>query len=166
MFGDDLDRYEDDNATVGAVLDALGGYRWVHFSCHGLQDLNDPSRAGLVLRDGVATIRQISERQYAGEFAFLSACRTATGGLHLPDEAITLAAALNYTGFRRVVGTLWSVDQTVAADVTRAVYATLSEGGVFDPTRSAYALHDAILAVRADPDRSLVDWLPFVHSGL
>jgi len=166
LFGAGLDRYEEDDGTVDAVLDALGGYRWVHFSCHGLQDLGDPSRAGFVLRDGVATVRQISDRQYAGEFAFLSACRTAIGGLHLPDEVITLAAALNYTGFRRVVGTLWSVDQTVAADVTRSVYAALTAGGTFDPARSAYALHDAVLEVRTDPDRSLIDWLPFVHSGI
>jgi CHAT domain-containing protein len=32
------------------------------------------------------------------------------GGVDLLDEAITLAAALHYTGYRHVVAALWSVD--------------------------------------------------------
>ncbi|MEU5290462.1 CHAT domain-containing protein [Streptomyces umbrinus] len=153
------------DATVEEVQAALSSHRWIHLSCHGVQNLDDPSAAGLVLSDGVLTVTRLSSARYTGDFAFLSACRTATGGLSLPDEAITLAAALNYTGYRHVVATLWSVDPAVAADVTEAVYPGLMDGeGRFRPDRAAYAVHDAVRSLRAD-DRSLDDWLPFTHTG-
>ena len=132
------------DATVAAVQAAIPRHRWIHLSCHGYQDLRDPSAAGLELSDGTLTIARLSDARYAGELAFLSACRTAAGGVDLPDEVITLAAALNYTGYRHVVATLWSVDPAVAADVTTAVYGELITGGGFDPDRSATALHRAV----------------------
>ncbi|KUO11282.1 CHAT domain-containing protein [Streptomyces sp. DSM 15324] len=156
---------EGSDATVERVQAALSGHRWVHLSCHGRQNLHDPSAAGLVLSDGVLTVTRLSSARYAGDFAFLSACRTATGGVNLPDEAITLAAALNYTGYRHVVATLWSVDPTVAADVTTAVYpALIDEKGRFRPERAAFAVHTAVRSLRAD-GRALDDWLPFTHTG-
>ena len=88
------------DATVTATRAAMARHRWLHLSCHGYQDLRDPSRAGLALTDGVLRLTDIVDGQHTGEFAFLSACKTATGGVSLPDEAITLAAALHYTGLR------------------------------------------------------------------
>lgn len=55
------------------------------------------------------TVAELANDRYRGEFAFLSACKTAVGGVQTPDEAITLAAALQYTGWRHVIGTLWTV---------------------------------------------------------
>lgn len=152
------------NATVEAVQAAMSTHRWMHLSCHGDQDVNDPSRAGLVLSDGTLTVTRISARRYAGEFAFLSACKTATGGTNLPDEVITLAAALSYTGCRHVLATLWSVDPAVAAEVVEAVYPFLTKGGTFQPDQAALALHKAVLMLR-DGGRPLSDWLPFTHNG-
>jgi len=105
-----------------------------------------------------------SAAQYSGELAFLSACRTAAGGVDLPDEVITLAAALNYTGYRHVVATQWSVGPPVAADVTTAVYTEMITGSGFQPGRSAVALHHAVRALR-DGGRPLEEWLPFTHTG-
>jgi hypothetical protein len=39
-------------ATRDAVDQALGTHRWVHFSCHGDQNLAEPSLGGLLLHDG------------------------------------------------------------------------------------------------------------------
>ncbi|MCX4804340.1 CHAT domain-containing protein [Streptomyces sp. NPDC058682] len=156
---------EGPDATMESVQAALSSHRWVHLSCHGQQNLNDPSAAGLVLSDGTLTVTRLSSTRYTGDFAFLSACRTAAGGLNLPDEAITLAAALNYTGYRHVVATLWSVDPAVAADVTAAVYPELiDEEGRFRPDRAAFAVHEAVRLLRAER-RPLDDWLPFTHTG-
>jgi hypothetical protein len=152
------------DATVAAVQAQMPRHRWIHLSCHGYQDLRDPSAAGLELSDGTLTITRLSAAQYSGEFAFLSACRTAAGGVDLPDEAITLAAALNYTGYRHVVATLWSVGPAVAADVTAAVYAEMISDSGFEPGRSAVALHHAVRALR-DSGRPLDEWLPFTHTG-
>jgi hypothetical protein len=163
-FPSDLTVIEGGDATMSTVQAAMAQHRWIHLSCHGHQDLNDPSTAGFVLSNGTFSITRISAMHYTGEYAFLSACKTATGGLNLPDEVITLAAALNYTGYRHVLATLWSVDPTVAMEVTEAVYPRLINDGVFDPDKSALALHHAVRMLRAG-GRPLDDWLPFTHNG-
>jgi CHAT domain-containing protein len=152
------------DATVEAVAGALATHRWTHVSCHGYQNLRDPSRAGLLLSDGMLSIPRISAGEHAGEFAFLSACMTATGGLGLPDEAITLAAALSYTGYRHVVATLWSVNPATAARVTELLYGRLTQDGGFRPEHAAVALHEAVRTLRADGTQ-LDEWLPFTHTG-
>jgi hypothetical protein len=156
---------EGEAATWEAVRNELPRHRWAHFSCHGGQDLADPSQGGLLLHDRLLSIADISTGQYRGEFAFLSACMTATGGVNLPDEAITLAAALHYTGYRHVIGTLWSVYDQTAADVAEAVYHELTSTGQFEPARSAYALHDAIRGLRDSGHFPLSAWVPFTHTG-
>jgi CHAT domain-containing protein len=110
------------------------------------------------------TIAEISEGHYQGDFAFLSACKTAIGGIALPDESITLAAALQHTGYRHVIGTMWSVHDQTAAEVAEAVYTLLTPGGVFDPGRAARALHQAVRGLR-ESGRPLSDWVPFTHTG-
>jgi CHAT domain-containing protein len=151
-------------ATWGAVRRQLPRHDWVHFSGHADQDLTDPSRGGLLLYDQRLTIADIGTGQYRGDFAFLSACKTATGGVSLPDEAITLAAALHYAGYRHVIGTLWSVHDRTAADVAATVYAALTAAGTFEPDRAAAALHQAVRNLRA-AGKPLSRWTPFTHTG-
>ncbi len=152
-------------ATRSAVLSALPAHRWAHFSCHGDQDLGEPSRGGLLLADGILTVADIGGGHYQGEFAFLSACKTGTGGVTLMDEAITLAAALQYAGYRHVVATSWSVYDTTAADVAESMYGRLAGDGLLHPADTALALHDAIRPLRRQfPDRPSV-WMPFTHLG-
>lgn len=164
QFPGGLTTLSGEQATVATVQLAMADYRWIHLSCHGYQDLRDPSAAGLELADGTLTITRLSASRYAGEFAFLSACRTAVGGVNLPDEVITLAAALSYTGYRHVVATLWSVDPAVAAELATAVYTALIKNSGFTPGNSAKALHDAVRALRGS-GHSLDDWLPYTHTG-
>jgi tetratricopeptide (TPR) repeat protein len=154
-----------DGATPQEVLSKLPRHRWVHFSCHGDQNLADPSRGGLLLRPDTLTIAEISAQQYHGDFAFLAACKTATGGVTLPDEAITLATALHYTGYRHVIGTLWSVYDTSALEIADAVYTDLISEGGFDPDRAAPALHTAVRRMRDQHPDEPSKWLPFTHTG-
>ncbi|CRK56831.1 hypothetical protein [Alloactinosynnema sp. L-07] len=151
-------------ATVEQVRQALSRHARVHISCHGRQNLATPSSAGFLLTDGTLDILRLSADRHDGDFAYLSACRTASGSTTLPDEVITLAAALNYSGYRHVIATLWSVDSAVAAEMTTAVYPSLVVGGAFRAERSAVALHTAIKDMR-DAGRPLDDWLPFTHTG-
>ncbi|MEU2718038.1 CHAT domain-containing protein [Streptomyces sp. NPDC007205] len=155
---------EGERATADAVRGALPRHRWAHFSCHGGQDLSAPSRGGLLLHDRILTVADIGAQEHHGEFAFLSACMTATGGIPVIDEATTLVAALHYTGYRQVMGTLWSVYDDTAAMVTEAVYADLTSQGRFRPARSAHALHKTVRALR-DSDVPVSAWSPFTHTG-
>ncbi|MFF8480420.1 CHAT domain-containing protein [Streptomyces antibioticus] len=165
LFADRCTLLEGQDATREAVRGALPHHAWVHFSCHGDQNLADPSRGGLLLGDRTLTVEDISATRNQGEFAFLSACKTATGGLTLTDEVITLVAALHYTGYRHVIGTLWSVNDRSAAAVAATVYTELTSGGGFSLARSASALRMAAMRLRdAHPDRPST-WMPFVHMG-
>ncbi|KAG1753238.1 hypothetical protein EDB19DRAFT_1627174 [Suillus lakei] len=75
------------------------------------------------------------------EFAFLSACHTTVGDERSPNEAIHLAAAMQFSGFHSVIGSMWSVNDEVAHQVVSAFYDNLVDGsGRLDCTCAAVAL--------------------------
>ncbi|MEU5198589.1 CHAT domain-containing protein [Streptomyces scabiei] len=154
------------SATRDQVLDELRRHRWVHFICHGDQDLRDPSAGGLLLADGGRlTVTDLGRDEYRGDFACLSACKTATGGVTLPDEVITLAAALHFTGYRHVIATLWSVYDPTAAEITTRLYERLTDSGTFAPDGAAHALHQAVRDLRERHLEHPSVWIPFTHTG-
>lgn len=97
-----------------------------------------------------------------GALAVLYACQTAAGGLVNPDEAITLATALQFGGWRAVVGTLWPVGDAVAVKVTRRFYDVLLGPAGSTP---AHALHEAVRRMRERYPNHPSMWAPFVHVG-
>ena len=153
------------SATRATVLDHISRYRWIHYSGHGTQDLRQPWAGGLSLADGTLTVRDMSLSNNACEFAFLSACKTATGGAEITNEVITLASALQYTGCQHVVASLWSVWDQAAAYISENLYSRLISNGRLNATATSLALHNAVTALRkSDLDRPSV-WAPFVHIG-
>ncbi|KAG2146823.1 hypothetical protein DEU56DRAFT_978674 [Suillus clintonianus] len=83
-------------------------------------------------------------------FTFLSACHTAVGDEKTPAEAIDLAAGLQFSGFKSVIGTLRLVDDAVVKRVVEAL--------------SASALNHATYAVKKEV--SLEQTIVFVHIGV
>lgn len=154
------------DATRESVETELARHAWVHFDCHGTQDLDNPFRGGLVLHGQTLTVANLAGvRRDHAEFAFLAACKTAVGGIRVPDEAITLTTALQYAGYPYVIGTLWSVHDRSAARVTQSVYGNLAHDGQLWPAGSARALHGAIRAERMRHSRNLSVWASFLHVG-
>lgn len=81
----------------------------VHLACHGVQDVN-PLESGFILHDGRLTIKDMMAFDMPNAcMAFLSACQTAKDHWTAPDEAVHLAAAMLFCGFRSVIGTMWYV---------------------------------------------------------
>ena len=109
-------------------------------------------------------IADLTADRHRGEFVFLSACKTALGGVRVLDEAITLASALQCAGWRHVVATLWSVVDKTAADVAEELYTRLAEGG-FRTERTAEALQHAIRRQRGIAPHQPSRWVPFLHVG-
>ncbi|KAG2112716.1 CHAT domain-containing protein [Suillus discolor] len=158
-----------DEATRAGALSALQQNTWVHLACHGKQDPTQPYDSHFVMRDEHLTLLDIMERHIPhAEFAFLSACHTAVGDEETPDEVIHLAAGIQFSGFKSVVGTLWEVDDSVAKHVVEAFYGymfgDLKNGGVMDCTRAAWALNCATHAVKTKVP--LEQRMVFVHIGV
>jgi len=97
-------------ASVEVVASYLSDVSIAHFACHGKQDRSNPLSSGLKLEDGMLLVSRImKEHMPNGALAFLSACETAMGDENLPDEAISLAGSLFFSGFRHVIATMWYV---------------------------------------------------------
>ncbi|MGW3124204.1 CHAT domain-containing protein [Streptomyces sp. NPDC001107] len=157
----------DDRATRANVLDVLPTSHVVHFACHASQDLVNPSHGHLRLYDGALDVLELARlRLGTAELAYLSACQTATGGITLADEAIHLASAFQLAGYRQVIGTLWPIQDAVAADIATDVYTRLRRGGGGVATgQAAAALHGAIRRARAAHPRGPHLWASHIHLG-
>jgi CHAT domain-containing protein len=77
-----------------------------------------------------------------------------------------MAAALHFAGFHRVIATLWSVEDAIAARVAELVYGQMADAGRFDTGSAARALHRALVIVRAENSDRPSRWSPFVHLGI
>ncbi|MGW3360568.1 CHAT domain-containing protein [Streptomyces bungoensis] len=165
LFGANCTTLKGSAADRASVRRELAAHRNVHFSCHATSDPLRPTLGGALLSDGLLTTGEIAADHRHRDFAFLSACKTALGGLLLPDESMTLSAALHYTGYRHVIGTLWSVRDDVAADVAEDVYRDMWQDGVFRPDRAATALHGAIRRLRDASPHEPSHWMSFTHTG-
>jgi len=158
----------ENDATVHGALDALSRNQWLHLACHGMPNRKKPFESSFAMRDGLLTITDIIRphlRNLQPEFAFLSACHTTVGHTSSPDEAIHLAAAMQFSGFRSVIGSMWSVDDEIAGHIVCAFYDHLVDTpGKLDPKRAAVALHKAVKKLRKEI--SLEQQIVFVHIGI
>ncbi|KAG1824870.1 CHAT domain-containing protein [Suillus subaureus] len=157
---------EDSDATVRGALDALNHNQWLHLACHGVPNRTQPFESSFAMRDGPLMIKDIIRSDWQNsEFAFLSACHTTVGDENSPDESIHLAAAMQFSGFRSVIGSMWSVDDDVARQVVSAFYGHLVDSsGRLDCTRAAVALHKAMKSLRKKIP--LEQQIVFVHIGV
>jgi len=148
------------------VAAAIAGHSWVHLACHAAQEHTDPGRSGFALWDGTLTITDLAAlpTQHR-DLAFLSACQTATGGIRHLDEAIHLAAAMQFLGYQHVIATMWTIADMPAPYVADTVYTTLTRGGRPETGNAAQALNHAIHALyQEDPSNPLL-WAPYIHIG-
>ena len=152
-------------ATRGSVLEALPGWRWAHFACHAVSDLDDPSASHLLLSDHLErplTVLDLMPLDLKGaELAFLSACATARAAPGLPDEAIQLAAGFQLAGYRHVIATLWPISDPPAVRIAHDLYQGL--GGV--DVGPAAALHAATRRCRNLSPRRPTAWAAHTHNG-
>jgi CHAT domain-containing protein len=105
------------------------------------------------------------KQPFNGDFAFLSACETATGDETLPEESIHLAAGIMMAGYPDVIGTLWSILDEDGPLVAEQVYSHLYNNGSPDSCQAACALHNAVAHLRMKDEKNFLSWVPFIHLG-
>jgi CHAT domain-containing protein len=102
------------------------------------------------------------------ELAFLAACHTAELAEDgTPDEVLHLTAAMQFSGFRSVIGTMWAMADEDGLDLSehfyRKMFAAGSQGANYK--QSAKALRHATQKLRMKKGVSLERWVNFVHYG-
>jgi tetratricopeptide (TPR) repeat protein len=169
QLGDFVDVLVGAEANRDQVLHALQQHSWAHFACHGhLGDNDQPFQASFKLHgsSSLTLLELIQAKLPNAELAFLSACHSAEGSLKTPDEPIHLAAALQFCGFRSVVGTLWEMDDEDGPMISKEFYKHMfcDPGNKADFRDSAEALNVAIRAMRKN-SVPLERWILFIHIG-
>ena len=159
-----------DAATPDTVINGFHHHGFVHFACHGTLEAGKPFETGFKLHGNAhLTLLEIVRANLpSAEFAFLSACHTAemTEG-SVVDEGLHLAAAVQYCGFRSVVGTMWAMADEDGRDLAKSFYKVLFANSRGTPyhERSAKALRFAVKKLRGKRRISLERWVNFVHYG-
>ncbi|KAF8431636.1 CHAT domain-containing protein [Boletus edulis BED1] len=150
-------------SCISRVAEELYRTEWVHLACHGLPNRTRPFESAFALRDGHFTIERIMRCEPENpQFAYLSACHTTVGDEESPDEAIHLASAMQFAGFRSVIGTMWAVDDAETDKITSTFYKHMvDESGCLDHTRAASALNKTMKSVRIPLDQRVL----YIHLG-
>lgn len=104
-------------ATRGSVLAAMREASVVHVACHGLADPLNPLDSALLLgpSERITARDLLADHGFTPSLVVLSACQSAISGVRLPDEAVSLPAALLVAGAGAAIGSLWAVPDAPTA---------------------------------------------------
>ncbi|EJC99004.1 uncharacterized protein FOMMEDRAFT_113608 [Fomitiporia mediterranea MF3/22] len=158
------------NASRDAVIKALRKTSWVHFACHGRLN-SKPFDSAFKLSDCGLTLLDIVQANLPNaEFAFLSACHTAEqphDGMH--DEVLHLAAAMQFSGFRSVIGSMWELLDVDGPFFAKVVYEHMCSCKESEATykRAAAGLRKAAVKLKLEGRDEIRTerWVNLIHIG-
>jgi len=122
------------DASREQVLSALPQADYIHLISHGLADLQRPRGSGLAFsfwdREGAAQngflrFEEIASMKIHAKIVTLSACDTSVGKVLSHYGVPSLSNAFLRAGARRVVSTLWKVDDAATAALMAHFYRNL-----------------------------------------
>ncbi|KAF7971299.1 hypothetical protein HWV62_21458 [Athelia sp. TMB] len=163
------------DATRETVLSALSRHPWFYFGCHGRLNSTQPPQSGFELEGVALTLADLAQARLPNaEFAFLAACDSAITGstASTPNEALHLAAAVQFCGMGGVVGTLWPMADEDGPKVAQVFWKHMFQEN--DARKSAEALQKVVAAMRTKTgpwakavgeSGSLQRWANYIHIG-
>ena len=156
-------RIEGQGACISRVTEELSKNEWVHFACDGLLNEKQPFESAFVLSDGNLTIHRLIGCDLKNpEFAYLSAGHGAVGSEESTDEGIHLASAMQFAGFRSVIGTMWTMGDEETNKTTSLIYKYMvDKSGCLDHACAAFALWKTMESVKIPLDQRIAA----VHIG-
>ncbi len=165
-------RASDFQASRSNVLSGeLAQYRYVHFATHGLLDTERPGLSSLVLstvdaegktQNGFLRANDIYNMKLPAELVVLSACQTGLGKEVKGEGLIGLTRGFMYAGAKRVVVSLWSVNDKATSDLMTKFY----RGMLKDNERPAAALRAAQIEMwKQKKWQSPYYWAAFTMQG-
>lgn len=149
----------------------LSKYRYVHFATHGYLDTTRAGLSAIVLslydaegkpQDGFLRTHDVYNLKLPAELVVLSACETGLGKDVQGEGLEGLTRGFMYAGARRVIVSLWNVNDKATASLMQRLYA----GMLRDGKTPAAALRAAqIEMLRTAQWQSPYYWAPFVMQG-
>ncbi|MDX6383339.1 MAG: hypothetical protein QOK48_912 [Blastocatellia bacterium] len=149
----------------------LSNYRYVHFATHGYIDSERPDLSAIVLslvdeegkpQDGFLRANEIYNLNLPAELVVLSACETGLGKEIKGEGLVGLTQGFMYAGARRVVVSLWNVNDKATAELMARFY----RGMLRENKTPAAALRTAQMEMsRQRQWQSPYYWAAFVLQG-
>ncbi|MGD1807825.1 CHAT domain-containing protein, partial [Dapis sp. BLCC M126] len=121
-----------------ATSEELSKYQIVHFATHGFANGRQPELSGVIMslvdkngnwQNGFLRLNDIFNLNLPAELVVLSACQTAKGKDIKGEGLVGLTRGFMYAGAKRVVGSLWRVDDSGTADLMSQFYQGMLEQG-------------------------------------
>jgi CHAT domain-containing protein len=157
-----------ETCTKPTVLDRIPGKGYLHFSCHGSYNWNDPLQSGLHLVGGrtlsLEDLQSDVVDMSSARLVTLSACETGITDIvkGSADEFVGLPAGFMLAGVPCVVSSLWSVPEISTAILMERFYCNHIVEGMDIP----HALQKTQLYVRDLTAKQVVDYVEkCYHSG-
>jgi len=154
-----------------ALSPQLAQYRLLHFATHGLLNSTSPELSGLAFslvdeqgnpQNGFLRLHDIFNLNLPAELVVLSACQTGLGEQIRGEGTIGLTRGFMYAGAKRVVVSLWNVDDEGTAQLMTQFYQAMLQEG----QEPAAALRAAQLELWSHPEwRSPYYWAAFTLQG-
>lgn len=123
---------------AAVMSDSLAEYRFVHLATHGWLDASHPEMSGIVLslvdergewQEGFLGLGDIYNLDLPVEMITLSACQTGLGREIRGEGIVGLTRGFMYAGARRVMASLWKVDDFATSQLMRRVYERILRRG-------------------------------------
>lgn len=160
----------DVNRSV-VLEDKLSNYQIVHFATHALVDTERPELSGLILslideegekRNGLLLLSDLFNLNLPAELVVLSACQTGLGKEARGEGIVGLTRGFMYAGAKRVVVSLWAVDDLATAEMMGSFYEKLLKQG----QTPAQALRNAQISIwKQQKWRAPYYWAAFQLQG-
>ena len=150
----------------------LTRYTMLHFATHGLLDPENPDLSAIVLSlvdrdrnsiDGFLRLGDIYNLKLNADLVVLSACQTGIGREQGGEGLIGLTRGFLYAGARRVVASLWMVDDQATSELMKHFYQNMLGP---EKMRPGQALRAAQLSIRKNRAwKSPFYWAAFQVQG-
>lgn len=154
-----------------AIGEELSKYRYVHFATHGYLDTTRAGLSAIVLsmvdeqgkpQDGFLRAHDIYNLKLPAELVVLSACETGLGKDVTGEGLEGLTRGFMYAGARRVIVSLWNVNDKATAALMQRLYAGMLRS---NKTPAAALRAAQIEMLRMRPWQSPYYWAAFVVQG-
>lgn len=134
----------------------------IHLSCDGSFNPQEPLKSGLLLSDGMLTVKDIFSMNIKANLLVLSACETGFNEQKPGDELIGLTRAFLYSGTKSIMVSLWRVNVVSTLKLMESFYKKIKN----EKMSKAEALQKAQIEMMRDEQYfHPYYWAPFILIG-